>query len=258
MLSRPRLVVDAFLRRLPDLSARWAHQIDDGSPEVRLALAIATAGNRDQGRVHRHAIPLDKGGWDLAKGSEALAHDTDVVWTQRDLARDLLAIVERRILASKGGLLPLTSSVPAPVEDVAAFVEGRVDEVKVGLLARGLMTLAPGGLSRPSQPSRDVPAALAVLRLVYPSHEVEHIDHHGPWHALRLLGTGQWDAASTALFRHLAARGVRSKLRILTGSARYAERLAASIAIPISARDHRRLWRLVAMPNNSHQESDPS
>lgn len=261
MLSRPKLVVDAFLRRLPELSEGWADRIDDGSAEVRLALAIATAHGTKQDRIHRHAIPLvyEKNRWDLAKSSEALLRDPDVVWTQRDLSRDLLAIVERRILASPGGLLPLTSLMPAPLSDVAAFLEGRVHEAKIGRLARGLMTLKHHERARPTG-KHDVPSALAVVRLVYPACIVKHIDCHGPWHALRLLGAGQWDAASTALFRHLAARGVRPKLRVLVGSAEYARRLAASVAIPISPADHLRLFHLVAKPDDatSHQESDPS
>ena len=260
MLSRPRLAVDAFLRRLPDLSAGWVERIEDGSTEVRLAVAIATAGDDGQGPVHRHAIPLEyeKNRWQLAKGAEALKRDPDVVWSQHDLSRDLLAIVARRIIGSTGGLFPLASVMPASLDDVAAFLEGRVNEAKVGQLARGLMTLerAPRttNLSR-----RDAPAALAVVRLAYPAYAVgEHVDRHGPWHALRLLGAGQWESASTALFRYLVARGVRPKLRMLAGSTQYARRLAASVAIPISAADHRRLWRLVAKPDVPHQESDLS
>jgi CRISPR-associated protein Csx17 len=261
MLSRPKLVVDAFLRPLPELSPDWVARIDDGSPEVQLALAIATTGDPKQGPVHRHALPLvrEKGRWNLAKGSESLLHDSDVVWTQRDLTRDLLSIVERRILGSTGGLLPLSSAMPASLEGVAAFLEGSVDEARVGQLARGLMTLTPGGRPHVASSRRDVPVALAVVRLVYPSHKVEHIDQHGPWSPLRLLGAGQWETASAALFRHLAARGVRSKLRLLAGSPRFAQRLAASVAIPISAASHRRLWDLVTKhEKTSHQESDPS
>lgn len=261
MLSRPKLVVEAFLRGLPELSEDWVDQIDDDSAELSLAVAIATASDPKQGPIRRHAIPLvdDKGCWNLAKGAESLLHDPDVVWMQRDLARDLLAVLERRILASTGGLLPLTSSAPAPLEHVAAFLEGRVDEVRVGQLARGLMTVKPSPRARARTKHDDVPTLLAVVRLVYPSHPIEQIAHHGPWHPLRLLGAGQWESASTALFRHLAARGVRPKLRVLAGSTRCAQRLAASVAIPISKGDHRRLWQRVVKPDmTSHQESDPS
>jgi len=259
MLSRPKLVVEAFLRGLPELSREWVDQIDDGSPEVSLAVAIATARHDEQGPIRRHAIPLEKGRSSLAKGAESLQQDPDVVWTQRDLARDLVAVLERRLLASTGGLLPLTSSAPAPLEHVAAFLEGRVDELRVSRLARGLMTLEPHSRKWTVARMRDVPAPLAVVRLVYPSHPIEQIEHHGPWHPLRLLAAGQWESASMALFRHLAARGVRPKLRVLAGSMRYAQRLAASVAIPISKSDHRRLWQLVGKPDiTSHQESDPS
>lgn len=261
MLCRPKLVDEASLPGLPDLSEGWVEQIDDGSPEVCLALAIATASDPKQGPIRRHTIPLkyEKGRWNLARSEESLLPDPDVVWTQRDLARDLLAVLERRILASTGGLLPLTSSAPARLEHVAAFLEGRVDELRTSQLARGLMTVKPPPPTRPRAGMRDVPALLAVVRLVYPSHPIEQLDRHGPWHPLRLLGAGQWEAASMALFRHLAARGVRPKLRVLAGSQRYAQRLAASVAIPISKGDHRRLWQLVAKPDKtSHQESDPS
>src|SRR5690606_11370013 len=101
-------------------------------------------------------------------------------------------------------------------------------------------------------------AALALVRLVYPAYPIETLDQHGPWNALRLLGAGQWEAASKAIFRHLAARGLRPKLRVIAGSAQYARRLAASVAIPISASDHRLLWSAVVKPELSLQESDPS
>lgn len=266
-LSRPKLVAEAFLRGLPRLSFSWFQMLDDGSAEVRLALAIATASDRKLGPIRRHVIPLEPKTRfrDIARNADGLARDPAVVWTHRDLAADLASIASRRAMESDGGLFPLMSPFPARLGDIAAFLEGRVDDLRILRLARGLMTLSVdvdeeiaravnrrGGEHTPL-------AAHAMVRLAYPCAYGDFPQQHASSLPLRLLENGQIEQASSALQRFLTSRGIRVKLRSLSGSAGFAERLAASVAIPVSARDHARLFQLISKNElTPTQESHPS
>jgi CRISPR-associated protein Csx17 len=261
MLSRPKLVAEAFLRGLPPLSSAWLRAIDDGSAELRLAVAIATAHDpsRRLGPIRVHAMPLDakKQLRDLAKNADGLVQNARVVWQHRDLVDDLGAIALLRARESDGHLYPLTSPVPAWLADVASFVEGSLDTAKMLGLARGLMTLQTSELEPvPERRSAHALAAHALVRLAYPTAVAGEIDRHASPLALRQLLAGRFDAATTTLSRALAARGVRMKLSRLCGSVAFAQRLAASVAIPISPSGHRELFRLVAKSSDYHPESE--
>jgi CRISPR-associated protein Csx17 len=266
MNARPKLVVETFMRPIPKLSLEWFAALDDGSPEVRLALSVATAGDAGLGPVRRHAIPLDpqKSYRELAKTSEALAHDPAVVWGHRDLASDLAAVAARRAVESASDLFPLSGPYPASLGDVALFLDGSLDEARILRLARGMMALDISRHADVELRSRgrgsDTPlAAHAMVRLAYPTAVGDFPQKHASGHALRLLASGQLPLASRALRGALAARGIRMKLRTLSGSAAFARRLAASVAIPVSARDHCRLFQLIGRPDAfTQEETQPS
>lgn len=265
--SRPGLVASAYLRGLPRLSFAWFEALDDRSPEVRLALAIATASDRRHGPIRRHAIPLEpKSRYrDLARNADGLARDPAVVWSHRELASDLAEIATRRAMESEGGLFPLMSPFPARLGDIAAFLEGRIDDQRVLRLARGLMTLS---LDVDEETARRINrregdhtpfAAHAMVRLSYPCAYGDFPQQHASSLPLRHLLNGQMSQASAALQRFLTARGIRVKLRSLSGSAEFARRLGASVAIPVSARDHARLYQLISRTDLlTTQESQPS
>lgn len=251
--SRPKLVVDAFLRPLPLLDPQWFNSMDDGSAELRLALAIATAGSQSLGPIRRHALPLSaKSRYrELEKSSEGLVNDPEVVWRHRELASDLAAIATRRATGSEGGLFPLSSPFPANLDDVNAFLDGNLDELRILRLSRGLMTLNTARLKdveiRYWRPSRGQPlAAHALLRLAYPNAKGDFPQKHASNHILRLLSAGQLELAANALERFLVAQGLRPKLHRLAGSPAFARRLAASVAIPLSASTHRQLFHFVS------------
>lgn len=267
MNSRPGLVASAYLRGLPRLSFAWFEALDDRSPEVRLALAIATASDRRHGPIRRHAIPLEpKSRYrDIARNADGLARDPAVVWGHRELASDLAEIATRRAMESEGGLFPLMSPFPARLGDIAAFLEGRIDDQRVLRLARGLMTLT---LDVDEETARRINrregdhtpfAAHAMVRLSYPCAYGDFPQQHASSLPLRHLLNGQMSQASAALQRFLTARGIRVKLRSLSGSAEFARRLGASVAIPVSARDHARLYQLISRTDLlTTQESQPS
>lgn len=165
---RPRLrSADEDRRTLnppPRLSAQWRSRADDQSAEFRLAAALAGLMSEslpsETGDVSRmpfraHLAPLAVGRksdqWGKGTAAEAL-----VVWSGRDLRRDVAAMLERRLIESKrirfvrripGANikieLPLNGWPRAPLWAVTAFLAGDVDADRIAALAAGLAWVRP-------------------------------------------------------------------------------------------------------------------
>ena len=119
----------------PGLSAEWAGASDDGSREFALAEALASLDATAENfrlTFRRHLGPLSPEGhrdsWDDTTASKAL-----VVWTGRGLVRDMVAVLERRLIeaqrrnfANRGKAeSPLRGWRAAPLAAIAAFLAGR-------------------------------------------------------------------------------------------------------------------------------------
>src|SRR5690606_35473185 len=98
--------------------------------------------------VRAHALPLDpKKGCSYAIGADKrLINDPRVVMTGRDPLRDLVALVERRLIeASQRGsrTLPLVAQygAGARLDDLARFLAGELDVERIVALGRALMAL---------------------------------------------------------------------------------------------------------------------
>jgi CRISPR-associated protein Csx17 len=160
-------------RPLADLSSAWINACDDGSAEFRLALSLAflRGDPKTTGPIRRYLEPVkwDRKGWSW---TERGGH---VVWSGGDVARNLGAVLTRRLLdAEKAGEtpLPLGSRFPASLADVAEFLAGRTDDEKLADLLWGLMLIdsgkVPKDFRRPQRPpSRPdaLPSAYALLKL---------------------------------------------------------------------------------------------
>lgn len=123
------------------LAAGWLTAANDGSPEFALARGVAflDPGTKGTGQVRRYLEPVEYNSrfrsWAWGEGG---GH---VVWTGDSLARNLGAVLARRLLdAEKNGepLPPLDSPFPVRLGDIAEFLRGNVDEVKLEDLLRGL------------------------------------------------------------------------------------------------------------------------
>lgn len=143
LVTRGRATVEARLQPLPRLSFEWFLAADDGSREMRLALAIASQrapGRTKLGPIRAHCLPLE-GGYSAARfvtGADGLQHDRRVVWSGRDLVSDLASVAVRRALEGRQegatGFL-LAGAVFPSLADVRAFLEARVDDARIGRLA---------------------------------------------------------------------------------------------------------------------------
>ena len=155
------------LRTAPFLSATWVRQANDGSPEFRVAAALAglgltskadgersaAGGATDKGRdsatriappMAGHFAPVDEAGFLRGRyRSWTSANSTpNMVWGSRDLVANLIAVLERRLVEATIRRLddkPLASTTYARLADVAAFLVGSFDDARCAALLAGLI-----------------------------------------------------------------------------------------------------------------------
>ncbi len=177
------------LSPIQGLSSRWLSEADDGSSEYRLARSIAfmNPGTKGIGRIRRNLEPVELKGASWSWGEDG-GH---VVWNGGDLARNLGAVVVRRLMESeKQGepLPPLDSPFPVSLTDIAAFLHGEIDETKLGDLLWGL-SLVECGKERDipnSSLEMSVPRAYAILKLTLLPGHLEWVRSQGGDAVLRL------------------------------------------------------------------------
>lgn len=257
----PRFAAEKGLRPLPRLGAGWLRAADDGSAELRLALAfgsqhgLTTEGEIDwRHPVRRHFLPLDPTNRRFAGQTEALSSSPAVVCLTDDLETVALALLRRRIVeAGQRGLpqLPLAGvrGAEASLHEIALFLAGEVDERKILDLARPLMALDWSRFRRPFARNRGVGGSLGSLgfyglvRLPYwprplsPRADAEAVSIPLDPAILARLTAGDLVRASTTAIRRLSAAGFRPHLRMVAGDAALARRIAVALVFPIRERD---------------------
>ncbi|MDP2832019.1 MAG: type I-U CRISPR-associated protein Csx17 [Pseudomonadota bacterium] len=119
---------------LPHLSAAWVIQAADDSAEFHLALAVAALTGL---RSYLAPVAWDKGRWQWAP--ESRLH----VWGKGELARNLVRVVERRVIESQRNLQlePFRSNprLGARLSDIHAFLTGQTDDGLIAALLHGLI-----------------------------------------------------------------------------------------------------------------------
>jgi CRISPR-associated protein Csx17 len=263
LLTRPKHTSEQRLRPLQGLSTSWVEAIDDGGPEVRLAVAFATQGSRSL-PLRRHIVPTERGSVFLS-GPNGLMLGPELCWTGRDLVDDLVQIVLRRLsTGEKGEGLDLRpNGYTAALSDVQAFLLGRVDDARLSGLIRALF-----GLRRRQERHRmsaerahTILPAFALVRSGFPGRAIPEtpLEPGRDTRAAVDLAHGRAHRASEVLARRLAARGVRLRLERIVAERPLSRRLLASLAFPLSDRDMRRVLASVAYPdrNASPEGAEP-
>ncbi|MDY3556149.1 type I-U CRISPR-associated protein Csx17 [Gemmata sp. JC717] len=134
-------------RPLAGLVAGWLTAANDGSTEFRLARSIAflQSGTKDTGPARQYLEPVEYNAkfrsW---AWGERGGH---VVWGSGDLARNLGAVVVRRLMdAEKKGepIPPFGSPFPAALSDISAFLYCETDDEKLEELLWGLSLVDRG------------------------------------------------------------------------------------------------------------------
>ena len=136
---------------IPLLSPEWLIKAYDGSREFRLAAALASVSHDSVGPFRRHLEPIDELSWksNFPKWSKE-ANDPAIVWGSGDLVRNLCAVLSRRLIdvfnsgkdqTDSSLLAPLRGRCCASLSDVAAFIDGHVDDSRLDQLIKALMLI---------------------------------------------------------------------------------------------------------------------
>ncbi len=208
-----------------------------------------------------------------------------VVWGAGSLVSNMIAVLERRMVeAAIRGLpdKPLAGAAFAGAADVAAFIEGDFDDARCAALLAGLVWAAPARLGRPTTrdgaPVMEPPFAYAALKPLFSTYKALRcagalLDGEArlplpPGLLARLrAGGGSRDgratdeAVRTALARARASglaspfdpAGSHGHAASRVGAGVRADRLAASLLIPIGDRDLKALLARVwpdALPDD--------
>jgi CRISPR-associated protein Csx17 len=167
------------------LSSDWLTACYDGSPEFRLARAVASIQSPASGKVPRLRAYLEpvepvRRGWawigsDQAKRASRSPQDRprwSVVWSGSGLTRNFGAVLTRRLLdAERAGeeLLPLFSPQPASLFDIARFLEGNTDDSRLEDLLWGCTLAGPAVVEQDEEDVADdsgvLPRVYALLKL---------------------------------------------------------------------------------------------
>lgn len=235
---------------IPPLRAEWAAAVDDGSPEVHLALALgsAAAGYSREGRpidpVRHHWLPLERGGRRFKTADKRLVNDPRVVMCGRDPIRDLSALVERRLIEAgmKGqrrSRLVSVAGCGARMDDLARFLSGSLDLDKLLALARAFMAIKWDQWSKnhclKTFPSPELPEEswLAIRLACLPWQLTRDKDIPADPRIARLLTGAESSRAIEIACTRLRSVGIRPPLQAgVTGSAS-ACLWAAALAFPI-------------------------
>jgi CRISPR-associated protein Csx17 len=244
---------------IPQLRPEWVEAADDGSSEIRLALAFALQTGPPNGSGRRAPISGVRRHWLTLKnhrrfatsgtgGQQRLQLQVDRVLAGRNGRDDAMALVSRRLVeASQEGarLLPLQAAkcAAASSSDLARLVAGEVDLDRTVSLARALMALDARKWSVRPCPPRKAPAGdlpddawltirTALLPFAPPGGVPVGLDRA----IVRRLETGDAASAVGLAVRRLRAAGLRPTVRMASANPATARLWAAALAFPIDQR----------------------
>ncbi|TKB74309.1 MAG: type I-U CRISPR-associated protein Csx17 [Nitrospira sp.] len=274
------------VRPIPLLSSAWMSAADDGSPEFRVARALvgihhASNGAGDQPKIGPLRTNLEPVDW--KKRCRAWADkDRAVVWNAVNLATNLANVLQRRVMdGQRTGCerLPLASRFAVPLDTVAAFLDGELDDQRIADLIWGLMLIDDRGpQSTDCQETNDLPLPriYALLKLLFLPRALvaDHVNGALMWRLARNGEEGMTIRPEPRILPRLRAGRVGEACRIAvqrlrvsglptmpgalpdgsmrdhtwseyTGDARRTRRLAAALLIPINSTSVNRLVHLV-------------
>ena len=263
--------------RPPPLHHRWTHAADDGSPEFRVAAALAAIGSAgqtaDEGALPMaaHFAPIDEDrlARDQRSVRSASTSTPNVVWGTGDLVKNMIAVLERRLVEARIRSLadkPFASASHASLADVGAFLSDDFDDSRCAAFLAGLIGVRPARMrTNTSAPCASPPFAYAALKPLFaPDATLRRIGLLAetarlpvPPELVAQLRAGgnrtdgrNVDAAVQVAFARARGSGVPSPFdpartgarpgvaeRSHYGAGVAADRLAASLLIPVDERD---------------------
>lgn len=160
-----------IVKPLVGLSTEWIARTDDCTHEFAIARALASVHDPEAkvGPLRANLEPVD---W--KKRCRAWAEkDRAIVWNAADLATNLAHVLRRRMMdGQREGCKsqPLASRFTVPLDTVAAFLDGDLDEQRIEDLLWGLMLIDPQDVQHSSgheTADRPIPRNYALLKLLF-------------------------------------------------------------------------------------------
>ena len=237
------------VRPIGNLSWDWIRHSDDQSAEFRLARAVASTlhrsakGQRKVAPIRENLEPVD-----TSKGVSWKADNRSFVWTAGDPLSNMLSVLQRRVL--EGHMLglshpPLASAYPARLDDIAAFLDGRLDVLRLAdlVLPLSFVSYSPRsdrGNSQQRAPF-ELPTAYAAMKLTLLPGKFKCSAIGADTKIsvepsmLAMLSAGRIGDAHTVACRRLRASGLRplSKEPGIPDRSDQGNRLAAALMFPL-------------------------
>jgi CRISPR-associated protein Csx17 len=272
---------------VPALSGRWVQAADDGSPEYRIAAALAGLHARvrpEEGSPRLalpmavHFGPVDPQWWGVRDRRRWLeGAERHVTWGPGGLSENLRALAVKRLQAAARMNLadgPWLGQARAPLGAIGAWFEGAVDEARIADLLPGLvLSRVPNHLPHVVLATLPPPPAYAVLKPAFTSLEQLHRvaplpsgkgGHDGETRAspsadaaaiLRLLAAERVDEAVALGVRRLRANGRRVRHTLEHAAHPEGKTLLGALLVPLSDADLRRLLERVAHSEEERLEA---
>jgi CRISPR-associated protein Csx17 len=243
---------------IPRLRPAWVAAADDGSPELRLAVALALQAGRFDGNwvplrhsgVRRHWLTLKLGRYATSGTStqRRLQPGPDRVLQGRSGVDDAILLLMRRMVEASQHEVRQLSLRPArcaaaTADDLARLLAGEVNLDRTFSLGRSLMALdAKAWAANPIAPQSSAPfdvpddAWLAIRLATYSSTLPNGVRVPFDPAIIRRLDAADAAAAITLGLRKLRAVGVRAGVRMGNVPPATARLWAAALAFPINRR----------------------
>lgn len=238
---------DSGARPVPLLKAAWIEQCYDGSAEFRLAAALASIGTRSTASIRKHLEPIESEKFAFGRvWWRETSSDPTQVWGAGSLVSNLIAVLNRRMIeAQQAGekMFEGQHVVSASLTDVAAFIDGSVDDARIEELLWGLMLIdwkGCSGIERPVNRRVALDAAYALLKLCHLPHDIpgKSEDHRidVPLNGAITARAASDDLAEATRLaaRRLTASGLPTSIDVVGGHRDRARRIAAALMFPIS------------------------
>lgn len=232
-----------------------------------------------------HFAPVEADTFSRLRSWSSKSSSPEVVWGKRDLISNLIAVLERRLVeASMAGASekPLAGATHAGLDDVATFLTDDFDDARCADLLAGLVWVRPRHLKKASQgPRANIPFAYAALKPIFtPDRSLRRIgvlaetdrlpvpsgllpplraagssrDGRATNEAVRIAFARARGSGATSPFDAVRSGGRRpSGEKSLFGAGLRADRLAASMLIPVSDYALQSLWARAYIESTAEQ-----
>lgn len=239
---------------------QWALDAYDNSAEFRLAAALVSLRRKSakgpksghvglRMRQHIEPVTATKNAWRWADNPSR-----DVVWNEARPLESMHAVLKRRLIAasqSGSSHWPDIGDRSARLQDVAAFIEGRIDERKFSTVVSALSlldTIPP--LPVPEHDAWGPDAVYGLLKLCFAGWAVREKEVPLNSAIIHRAIAGSPNALTTAS-RRLRASGLAPSVAVAHASPEQLRRACAALLFPLSSHDIHTLARAVLRPEQA-------